>query len=59
MAATPQTQPKELARSPQRDLGTLESIQKRVLWLSTQIVHYANNVRDNADGLKVGGHQAS
>ena len=42
-----------------RDLRTLESIQKRVLWLSTQIVHYANNVCDNPDDVKVGGHQAS
>jgi len=30
-----------------------------VLWLSTQIVHYANNVRPNPDKSKVGGHQAS
>ena len=59
MAANSQTQPKPPARSSQRDLKTLGSIQDRVLWLSTQIVHYANNVRDNADGLKVGGHQAS
>src|SRR5688572_1584290 len=40
------------------DLEVLESIQKRVLWLSTQIIHYANNVRGD-DGIKVGGHQAS
>ena len=42
-----------------RELEILESIQNRVLWLSTQIVHYANNIRKNPDGLKVGGHQAS
>ena len=54
-----QTQPEEPVRSQRRDLRVLESIQDRVLWLSTQIVHYANNVRDNPDGLKVGGHQAS
>jgi pyruvate dehydrogenase E1 component len=41
------------------DLETLESIQKRVLWLSTLIVHHANNVRPNPDKNKVGGHQAS
>src|SRR5919199_2282312 len=41
------------------DLAVLESIQRRVLWLSTSIVHHANHVRQNADGLKVGGHQAS
>ena len=37
---------------------TLRQIQDRVLWLSTQMVHYANNVRYSPDG-KVGGHQAS
>lgn len=41
------------------DLATLESIQQRVLWLSTQMIHHANNVRPNRDGTKVGGHQAS
>jgi len=41
------------------DLEILESIQDRVLWLSTRIVDYANNDRPNVDGLKVGGHQAS
>jgi pyruvate dehydrogenase E1 component len=38
---------------------TLESIQRRILWLATQIIHHANNVRPNHDGTKVGGHQAS
>jgi pyruvate dehydrogenase E1 component len=37
----------------------LDSIQRRVLWLSTLIVHHANQVRPNPDGMKVGGHQAS
>jgi pyruvate dehydrogenase E1 component len=30
-----------------------------VLWLSSWMIHHANHVRDNVDGLKVGGHQAS
>jgi pyruvate dehydrogenase E1 component len=34
-------------------------VRDRVLWLSTAIVHWANNVRPNPDGTKVGGHQAS
>lgn len=38
---------------------TLESIEQRVLWLSTAIIHHANRVRPNPSGLKVGGHQAS
>lgn len=41
------------------DLATLESIQRRVLWLATNIIHHANNVRPNPDKTKVGGHQAS
>lgn len=43
----------------EEDLEILESIQDRVLWLSTRIVDYANTDRPNVDGLKVGGHQAS
>src|SRR2546430_10247362 len=41
------------------DVRVLERIERRVLWLSTYMVHYANHVRPNPDGLKVGGHQAS
>jgi pyruvate dehydrogenase E1 component len=37
----------------------LEEIAAQVLWLSTSIIHYANRIRPNPDGLKVGGHQAS
>jgi pyruvate dehydrogenase E1 component len=42
-----------------RATGTLASIEQRVLWLATAIVHQANRVRPNPSGLKVGGHQAS
>ena len=41
------------------ELAVLEEIERRVLWLSTNIVHHANNVRPSADKSKVGGHQAS
>ena len=40
-------------------LETLEAIQRRVLWLATRMIHDANHVRPNPDGVKVGGHQAS
>ncbi len=40
-------------------LGTLREIERRVLWLSTAIIHEANLVRPNTSGLKVGGHQTS
>jgi pyruvate dehydrogenase E1 component len=41
------------------DLAILESIQRRVLWLATWMVHHANFGRENPDGTKVGGHQSS
>jgi pyruvate dehydrogenase E1 component len=41
------------------DWETLAAIEKRVLWLSTAMIHHANRVRPNSSGLKVGGHQAS
>jgi pyruvate dehydrogenase E1 component len=44
--------------SDARTLRVLESIQRRVLWLSTWMVHRAN-ARPGGDGTKVGGHQAS
>ncbi|HEX6523538.1 MAG TPA: pyruvate dehydrogenase [Streptosporangiaceae bacterium] len=37
--------------------GALREIEHRVLWLSTAIIHEANLVRPNLDGVKVGGHQ--
>lgn len=43
----------------ERRSATLESIARRVLWLSSLMVHHANRVRANPSGVKVGGHQAS
>jgi pyruvate dehydrogenase E1 component len=40
-------------------LEALRQIEKKLLWLSAWMVHHANHVRPNRDGLKVGGHQAS
>ena len=40
-------------------LTFLSALEKKILWLSTWTIHHANHVRANADGLKVGGHQAS
>ncbi|MEV1289032.1 pyruvate dehydrogenase, partial [Micromonospora sp. NPDC049679] len=39
--------------------AALREVEQRVLWLSTAIIDYANRVRPNPTGLKVGGHQAS
>ncbi|MBA3337478.1 MAG: pyruvate dehydrogenase, partial [Chloroflexia bacterium] len=41
------------------ELEILREIERRVLWLSTLIVHHANNVRPSDEKSKVGGHQAS
>ncbi|MCV0394875.1 MAG: transketolase [Rhizobiaceae bacterium] len=40
-------------------LEMLRDLERRVLWLSTWMIHHANAVRASRDGLKVGGHQAS
>lgn len=40
-------------------ISAIEEVQQRVLWLSTLMIHHANHVRPNPDGVKVGGHQAS
>jgi pyruvate dehydrogenase E1 component len=45
--------------SPPQDLSILSELERKVLWLATWTIHYANHVRENTDGLKVGGHQAS
>lgn len=41
------------------DLKMLSELERKVLWLSTWMIHNANHLRDSDDGLKVGGHQAS
>src|SRR5436853_7096638 len=48
------------AARPQADrLELLQALEKKVLWLSTWMIHNANHLRPSRDGLKVGGHQAS
>jgi pyruvate dehydrogenase E1 component len=46
----------DISRDELRILGELE---RKVLWLASYMIHHANHVRENVDGLKVGGHQAS
>ena len=41
------------------DLSILGELERKVLWLASWMIHHANHVRDNDDGLKIGGHQAS
>jgi pyruvate dehydrogenase E1 component len=40
-------------------IDALSALDKRLLWLSSWMIHNANHIREKRDGLKVGGHQAS
>src|SRR5271169_7162956 len=40
-------------------IETLRELEKKILWLASWTIHHANHLRENTDGLKVGGHQAS
>ncbi len=40
-------------------IKNLEAVERKIKWLSTWIIHNANHIRPNSDGVKVGGHQAS
>ena len=40
-------------------LKFLSELERKVLWLASWMIHNANHLRPNDDGLKVGGHQAS
>ena len=43
-------------------IGTVEAIEtlnRKALWLASWMIHHANHIRPNPDGVKVGGHQAS
>ncbi|HVB89421.1 MAG TPA: hypothetical protein VND97_04405, partial [Beijerinckiaceae bacterium] len=40
-------------------LSMLSALERKVLWLSSWMIHHANHVRPSRDALKVGGHQAS
>lgn len=42
-----------------KTLTILRELERKVLWLSTYMIHHANHEVDRGDGLKVGGHQAS
>ena len=57
-----QTPTRETPNTVSAALPILRELEKKVLWLSTWMIHHANNVRQNQSGLgglKVGGHQAS
>ena len=41
------------------DIAALSALERKILWLAVWMIHNANHIRPNSDGLKVGGHQAS
>ena len=41
------------------DIAALSALERKILWLAVWMIHNANHLRPNEDGLKVGGHQAS
>ncbi len=51
--------PAPVVRETSSRIANLRQIEKKLLWLSAWMVHNANHIRPNRDGLKVGGHQAS
>ena len=46
-------------RTDAETIEMLRVLEKKVLWLSSYMIHHANHERENTDGVKVGGHQAS
>src|SRR5271154_1695272 len=51
-----------IRNAPTIDQPTLEALrqlERKILWLSTWMIHNANHLRPSRDGLKVGGHQSS
>ena len=42
-----------------RKVALLDALTRKSLWLSNWMIHHANHIRPNLDGVKVGGHQAS
>ena len=64
ITARPEIATTDPSDRPAEDMSTsvetLREIERRILWLSTLMIHHANNVRPNPDKpTKVGGHQAS
>ncbi len=48
-----------LKKTESADFDALKLLDDRLRWLSAWTIHNANHLRESADGLKVGGHQAS
>ncbi len=57
--ARPLESPRRKVSAADNRLALLRQLERKVLWLSTWMIHNANHLRASRDGLKVGGHQAS
>ena len=55
MGGTGVNPPPETNAVEQDEADILRRIEKRLLWLSTYSVHYANNLREGTGGIKIGG----
>lgn len=51
--------PKGMPHAMTDRLAALAALEQKILWLASWTIHNANHLRENTDGLKVGGHQAS
>jgi pyruvate dehydrogenase E1 component len=40
-------------------IAAISALSTKALWLASWMIHHANHIRPNPDGVKVGGHQAS
>jgi pyruvate dehydrogenase E1 component len=59
LRALPGGRAREISHDSPDKLAYLAALERKVLWLSTWMIHNANHLRPSRDGLKVGGHQAS
>jgi pyruvate dehydrogenase E1 component len=55
----PQALPRSNELPEAERLACLRQLERKILWLSSWMIHNANHLRPSRDGLKVGGHQAS
>src|SRR5258708_26895506 len=59
LRALPGGRAREAEAAAADKLRSLQALERKVLWLSTWMIHNANHLRPSLDGLKVGGHHAS
>ena len=55
----PSTAKVDVVSRTHSNLVMLRELERKVLWLSSWMIHNANHIRVDRDGLKVGGHRAS